>query len=300
MGTEGTVLFADLCKSTRLTEVLGDDHARTLIAGVLADLAAITHACGGRPIKTIGDEIMSIFPRAEDGLRASADMHRTVSGKRPVPDFTMQLRIGLHRGPVIEEGGDVFGDVVNVASRLTSLAAADQVLTTHETVDALDAREFKWRSLGDHHVRGREGPLQLCEFLWQADTSSLTTRAPRTGPPKVPELMCRVGERMVIVRNNRAEPITIGRGAECDFVLLGSSVSRTHARILQRGALFFVEDQSTNGTFVKPAGGEEIFVHREKVLLQGEGTIGLGKPTSTAGGTDIEYRIVYTETQREG
>jgi len=297
MGTDGTILFADLCRSTRLTEVLGDASARTLIAGLLEELSAITRDCGGRPIKTIGDEVLSLFPTAEQGLRASAQMHLKLSGRRPVPDFAIQLRIGVHRGSVIEKDGDVFGDVVNVASRLTTLAAADQVLTSYETVGDVDAREFRWRSLGDHQVRGRQGALQLCELLWHADTGSLTTQAPRPTPRRPPDLMCSVGDKIVIVRSDRVDPITIGRGAECDFMLLGSSVSRTHARILQRGGLFFVEDQSTNGTFVKPTGAEEIFVHREKVLLQGEGVIGLGKPVNNAGGVEIAYRTVHSETE---
>lgn len=294
MGTDGTVLFADVCRSTQLTELVGDAEARALIGGVLDDLAAITERAGGRLVKTIGDEVMSVFPGAVQGLRASAEMHRAVSGRRPVPEFTMRLRIGVHQGPILEKDGDVFGDVVNVASRLTSLAAADQVLTTRETVQSVSADEFRWRSLGEHRVRGREGALQLCEFLWHADTISLTTQAPRPSERRVPNLLCRVGAKMLIIRHDRVDPVTLGRGSECDFVLLGSSVSRTHARIFQRGGLFFVEDQSTNGTFVKPAGAEEIFVHREKVLLQGEGVIGLGRSTSeTGGGTEVEYRTTY-------
>ena len=297
MGTDGTILFADVCRSTRLTELVGDGRARALISGVLDELVAITRARGGRLIKTIGDEVLSLFPRADEGLRASAEMHRAVSGRRPVPDFTMKLRIGLHRGQILERDGDVFGDVVNVAARLTALAAADQVLTTHDTVEGLDAAEFRWRSLGDHGVRGRERPLQLCEFLWHTDTASLTTHAPRHSQRKPPDLMCRVGDKIVIVRSDRVDPITVGRGAECDFVLLGSSVSRTHAQISQRGGLFFIEDQSTNGTYVRPKGAEEIFVHLEKILLQGEGTIGLGKPISSTGGIEIEYLTVYSEDE---
>ena len=46
----------------------------------------------------------------------------------------LAIRIGLHAGPLIEEQGDVFGDTVNTAARMASLAKADQIITTFATV----------------------------------------------------------------------------------------------------------------------------------------------------------------------
>jgi hypothetical protein len=69
----------------------------------------------------------------------------------------------------------------------------------------------------------------------------------------------------------------MGRAEENDLVVRGNLISRLHARIeLSRGK-FLLIDQSTNGTFVNAADGEESFVRRDSMQLKGEGMIGLGK-----------------------
>jgi adenylate cyclase len=59
-----SILFADVSGSTRLFEERGDVEARRIIAAVLAALTTITATHGGRVIKTIGDEVMCVFPSA--------------------------------------------------------------------------------------------------------------------------------------------------------------------------------------------------------------------------------------------
>ena len=58
-------------------------------------------------------------------------------------------------------------------------------------------------------------------------------------------------------------------------------------------SVFYLEDHSSNGTYIRPDGAREIFVHRGQVLLQGEGLIRLGEPIAVKGPLDIEYRTVY-------
>jgi predicted component of type VI protein secretion system len=69
----------------------------------------------------------------------------------------------------------------------------------------------------------------------------------------------------------------VGRADENDVVIRGGLISRVHARIELERNKFVLIDQSTNGSFVHFAGGEEVFVRRDSLPLRGEGTIGLGK-----------------------
>tara|TARA_B110001454_G_C12370955_1_gene288426 strand:+ start:62 stop:385 length:324 start_codon:yes stop_codon:yes gene_type:complete len=71
--------------------------------------------------------------------------------------------------------------------------------------------------------------------------------------------------------------INMGRADENDLVVKGNLISRIHARVEMRRRKFLLIDQSTNGTFLENAQGEEIFVRRDSSELSGEGIIGLGR-----------------------
>jgi len=92
------------------------------------------------------------------------------------------------------------------------------------------------------------------------------------------------------LKGDSKDRLSLGRGAECSLVVASSSASRAHADVLSRGGRFYLDDHSTNGTYVRPEGANEIFVHRDQVLLQGRGLIRLGEPIAVQGPLDIEYR----------
>lgn len=290
MEAERTILFADIVDSTGITEALGNVASRSYIADVLGELSQITEAAGGTVVKTIGDEIMSSFATALDGITAAVDMQRAVSARPPVGGIASRVRIGLHSGPVVLEAGDVFGDVVNVSARVVGLAAGEQVLTTGETIERVADGEVPYRSLGVHGVRGREERLHLCEVLWRGETAQMTVVAPKLAHLPKAELEIRLGDTTVSLKGESTESVSVGRGAECDVVVPSSSASRAHADVLSRGGRFYLDDHSTNGTYVRPEGGDEVFVHRDQVQLLGSGLIRLGEPISVKGRLDIEYR----------
>jgi hypothetical protein len=76
--------------------------------------------------------------------------------------------------PVLVEQDDLFGDAVNVAARMVSLAKADQIITTRETALCLPQDlEQMTRSLGRSRVRGKQEEIEIVEVIWQ-EASSLT------------------------------------------------------------------------------------------------------------------------------
>jgi class 3 adenylate cyclase len=290
MEAERAILFADVCDSTGITEVLGNVASRSYIGEVLDQLSAITASSGGTVVNTIGDEIMSAFESPLDGIAAAVDMQRAMSARPPIKGIPLRIRIGLHWGPVLLERGDVFGDVVNVCARVAQLAVAEQVLTTGATVERAGDGLVPYRSLGVHGVRGRDERLHLCEILWRGETAQMTVMAPKvSGAPRA-ELQIRLGFATHTLKGDSKETLSLGRGAECTLVVPSSAASRAHADIIGRGGRFYLNDHSTNGTYVRPEGAEEIFVHRDQVLLQGAGIIRLGEPTSTGDPLDIEYQ----------
>jgi class 3 adenylate cyclase len=293
MEAERTILFADVCDSTGITEALGNVASRSYIGEILDELGAITRGVGGTVIKTIGDEIMSAFEAPMDGIAAAVDMQRAVSSRPPINGIHSRARIGLHSGSVLLEKGDVYGDVVNVSARVVGLAAAEQVLTTGATIEKVGNGEVPYRSLGVHGVRGRDESLHLCEILWRGETAQMTVVAPKlTSAPKA-ELEIRLGDVKLALKGSSKDSLSLGRGAECSLVVASASASRAHADVHSRGGRFYLEDHSTNGTYLRPEGANEIFVHRDQVLLQGTGLIRLGESISVKGPLDIEYRTRY-------
>ena len=288
--TNRTILFADVRDSSRITERLGNVDSRQLIGALMTDLGATTVGHNGTVIKTIGDEIMSAFGTPLDAALAAIDMQRALLVRPPVDGVRPQIGIGLNAGPVVIEAGDVFGDVVNVASRLVGKAMAGQILTTGATLDGLEEAGIFSRTLGEHVMRGRGEPVKLCEILWRGETAQLTALAPKFAEVPHASLELRLADQVVKTTSEEAEAVTMGRGAENSLVVAGTSASRLHAKITTRSGRFYLVDHSTNGTFVRQAGDDEISVHIDEVLLTGSGFIRLGAPLSEEGALDIAFR----------
>jgi adenylate cyclase len=142
-------------------------------------------------------------------------------------------------------------------------------------------------------VKGRDERLHLCEVLWRGETAQMTVVAPKLDRMPKAELEIRLGDRVISLKGDAKEALSIGRGAECSLVVPSTSASRAHADVISRGGRFYLEDHSTNGTYVRPEGTNEVFVHRDQALLQGSGLIRLGEPISVKGPLDIEYTTRY-------
>jgi adenylate cyclase len=268
-----SIVFADIAGSTKLYEELGDVEARRLTSGLLDALMALVSAQGGRTVKTIGDEVMCTFPTASAALEATCGMQRLAQERAAGGARRLSLRIGVHHGDALLEGGDVFGDAVNVAARMTSLARAEQIVSTAATLLAAQARG---RELGQVHVAGKSAPMDVVEVLWRDDEPNRTVVAGLAAAAS--------GMRLRLACRGREEalgpgspPFGLGRDPSNGIVMDHPCVSRQHATIEARPAAFVLVDRSTNGTFVRLGEDEEFRLHRDEVHLRRSGVISLGQ-----------------------
>src|SRR5216117_1589243 len=111
-----TVLFADVSGSTKLYETAGDAVALTAIGRCIERMRKAAESTGGRVVKTIGDEIMALFPSPDAAAGAASEMHATIEQLPEVGGAKLGVRVGFHSGPVIQREDDVFGDTVNMAA----------------------------------------------------------------------------------------------------------------------------------------------------------------------------------------
>ena len=285
------VLFADVCGSTTLYEKLGDVRALRLVGGAVGLLRELTEKHGGRTVKTIGDEVMSVFPRADQALFAAAAMQTQFDAVPSVDDPKVRIRVAFHLGAVIEEDGDVFGDSVNVAARLAGLARAGQVLTSEDTVTSLPPMlRGTIRPVESVTIRGRSEAIGVCEVLWNTQDGDRTVVAESGGrcAGAAASLTLRLATGALELAPD-SPTARIGRDPAAAIVINHSKVSRDHAHVECRRGRFILVHHSTNGSFVHPDGADEILVKREEFVLTGGGEIRLGHATAEGMAADLRY-----------
>lgn len=286
------IVFADVSNSTRLFEERGDVEARRIVAAVLTALSEVVQRNGGTVIKTIGDEVMCTFPGAVDAIVAACGMQRRVTQDPAFLRDALGIRIGLHHGDALLENGDVYGDAVNTAARMASLAKRDQIVTTASTFrGSTSVGGMRARSLGRTRVRGKLLPIEIVDVIWQEDTSSVTMvqRAIRVeeNTDRSQTLTLRF-RGQVIELAPTSPPFAMGRDASNALVVDAEWVSRIHASIEYKNGHYMLADQSTNATYVQFADDEELRLHRDEVHLRKSGAVSLGQ-TISAGSANILY-----------
>ena len=289
-----TILFADVAGSTRLYDRLGDQSALALITHCLDLLIARTQAFKGTLLKTIGDEVMSIFDLPDHGVSAAVSMHEDVSTDLQLSRHHMQVRIGLHHGPVISESGDVYGDAVNIAARMVAQAKGGQIITTGLTIGMLSPDHRNTARLVDQaRVKGKAVPIEIYELAWgqPGDLTLITTLSGDiTGAKSSAELTLNLHfQGKCWTLSQRQPAVSVGRDAANEIVINDPRVSRLHARIELRKDRFILVDQSTNGTYLMAADGQGPVVRRDEVVLPASGIIGLGEKAAPDSPISIRF-----------
>ena len=287
------VVFADVSGSTALYEALGDHDAHRVIANCLDCLRSTAIEFGGRVVKFIGDELLCVFDEADGAISAASQMQTGMGSLRVADRALPPIRVGVAAGPVLEDGGDVFGDTVNVASRIADLAQPGQVLTTQATVDLLTpAIRAGCRALHPMDLRGVSASVPICEVLW--NTEATLTMVIDGRPSAAPD----VGFALVLSRDGNdvqldeaRRIVRLGRDPGNDVVVTTRAVSRWHARIVLQHGNFVLIDESANGTYVRFDGKPEVHLLREQTLLLGRGLIGLGESTTAGDAAPLRFRL---------
>ena len=290
---ECAVLFADVAGSTALYEVLGDERAFALIETCLSTMSACTAEVRGRVIKTIGDAVMSVFRSADDAAAAAAEMQLRVERLGPSVGRALGLRIGFHFGPVVAHDHDIFGDAVNLASRLCDLASKGQTVTDEDTARRLSDRYTpSLRRLFSVPVKGKAQEVELIELTWQPVTEERTLiLSPHAKVDTGQALLELDLDGVRVEMGPQRRKVTIGRDLEADYTVRDRSASRAHAMIERRRERFVLADHSSNGTYVTFDGRPEMKVHHEELTLVGHGWIAFGQPRAGAVQV-VEFRCV--------
>jgi len=164
-----TVMFTDLKGSTTIAENEGDIVSRMLIKSQNDILLPAIKANNGVFVKSIGDGSLSYFENALDAVRAAACIQKDMDALNMSKKFKFPvlMRIGMHSGKCVVEEKDIYGDVVNTASRFESAADAGGILLSEDTYNALsDKSEIYCRFVKQVTLKGKKDAFNAYKAFW--------------------------------------------------------------------------------------------------------------------------------------
>ena len=163
-----TIMMIDVVGSTALRRARGDadtDDILALLAGIVHDKVM---AFGGRVRKSLGEGFLISFPSTAAAVRAAADIQMALLKRNTAdPQRAVEIRIGIHTGQVTEQDGDLYGQAVHTAARVTGQAAGGQILTSEEVrEDAEPLVDWPFLDSGLFWLRGFPERWRLYEVSW--------------------------------------------------------------------------------------------------------------------------------------
>jgi adenylate cyclase len=183
------IMFTDMVGFTALAQ-----ESESLAMQTLTEQRSILRGTfaryGGTEIKTIGDGFLVEFASALDAVRCGVAIQSAVRERNAAStsDKTIQVRIGIHTGDVIQSEGDIHGDAVNVASRLEPLAEPGGVCISDQVYHLIRNKlESPVESLGPVHLKNVVLPIEVFRVLvtpWERrSTEPLTAKVGQGGSP---------------------------------------------------------------------------------------------------------------------
>ncbi len=150
-----TVLFTDIVDSTVRAAAAGDHQWRGVLDEFDVNVARLLARHDGILVKNTGDGILARFVSPAQAVRCAAAMSKATARAG------LELRAGLHAGEVELRGEDIGGLAVHIASRVSALAAAGEVLVTGTVRDLVVGSGIVFDDRGRHNLKGVPDEWQL-------------------------------------------------------------------------------------------------------------------------------------------
>ncbi len=169
-------MFTDIVGYTSLTQ-RDETGAMELLEKQRGLVRPLLVKHGGREVKTIGDAFLIEFESALEAVRCAFDIQQSLhefNSGLPI-DRRILLRIGVHLGDVIHSQSDVYGDAVNIASRIEPLANPGGVCISEQVHDHIKNKsDFQLLSLGKRELKNVGEPVEVFKvaFPWEKPEST--------------------------------------------------------------------------------------------------------------------------------
>ena len=180
-----TIFYADVAGYSRLT---GSDELGTHQAVMnLLDFAQNSiQTEGGKVLRFAGDAILAEFSSVVSCVRAAIQVQtQQISLNEDIPkEQQVWIRIGINLGEVIEDRGEIYGDGVNIAARLESLAPVGGICITGQVAEQIAGKlEIEFAHAGQHKLKNISKPVEI--WCWPASAAGKLRRASKGTRQKV-------------------------------------------------------------------------------------------------------------------
>jgi class 3 adenylate cyclase len=165
---EVVVMFTDIVDFTAYCDAHGEEASLALVTRHENLVFPLVTGHDGTIIKTIGDAVMAYFTNPEKAALAGQAIMNAVEDQNTTKSDAeqMHLRAAFNIGPVMIKNNDLFGDAVNLASRMMGVGQPDQIMISRTMIDALgDNPKFICRFVGTADFHGKTGVVELYELL---------------------------------------------------------------------------------------------------------------------------------------
>jgi adenylate cyclase len=175
------VLSADVKGYSRL---MGQDEAGTVkrLKEYRALMTGLIQQYRGRVVDSPGDNILAEFASAVDATECAAKIQQELKNRNAeVPDEAkMEFRIGINLGDVIEDEARIYGDGVNIAARIESLAESGGICVSGTIYDQVRNKlNLGYENLGEHHVKNIVEPVRVYRVLTEPEVAGKVTGGKR-------------------------------------------------------------------------------------------------------------------------
>ncbi|MEM4246931.1 MAG: adenylate/guanylate cyclase domain-containing protein, partial [Candidatus Woesearchaeota archaeon] len=166
-----TVMFVDLVEYTKTTTSLTREHIDQLLNAFESIPMPVIARYGGTLVKKIGDALLVTFRSPTDAVLCGIALQHAfrrynITNRLRNP---LRIRVAIHSGEVLKRDNDVFGDAVNTASRIESIAKPGQVVFSDAVFSAMNKNEIPFVSLGWQQLRGLKYPVRLFRVRTRED-----------------------------------------------------------------------------------------------------------------------------------
>lgn len=176
------ILAADVVGYGRL---MGMDEAGTLerLKSLRTELVQPKIiARGGRIVKLMGDGLLAEFPSVVEAVHCAVEIQKGMKERAlDLPeDQQIRLRIGVNLGDIIIEGSDIYGDGVNIAARLESLAEPGGICLSQQAYDHVETKlDARYEDIGEQQVKNIARPIRVYRINSGKSKEATTTSEPK-------------------------------------------------------------------------------------------------------------------------
>ncbi len=145
---------------------MGEDEERTVrtLNAYRGIMRSLIQQHRGRIVDAPGDNVLADFVSVVDAVQCAVEIQQVLRAKNAVlpEDRRMEFRIGINLGDVIEEGDSIYGNGVNIASRLEGLAEAGGICISGSAYEQIENKlPLRYDYLGEHQVKNIAKPVQV-------------------------------------------------------------------------------------------------------------------------------------------